>query len=148
MKKILLLLILISCSTTKNENTLKNQSLKYDDLVLFFNDWRNFENPPLLDGAPDYTRERFDKDQSKFLELVENNVKVVFLGDIQPIERDIILQMRKLEKATRNNDGLTLNIALNYSGRNEIIRVTKKIASDCKSENLKIEDINDNLFQK
>ena len=71
MKKILLLLILISCSTTKNENILKNQSLKYDDLVLLFNDWRNFENPPLLDGAPDYTRERFEEDQSEFLELRE-----------------------------------------------------------------------------
>ena len=71
MKKILLLLILISCSTTKNENTPKNQSLKYDDLVLLFNDWRNFENPPLLDGAPDYTRERFEEDQSEFLELKE-----------------------------------------------------------------------------
>ena len=56
--------------------------------------------------------------------------------------------MKKLEKATRNNDGLTLNIALNYSGRDEIIRATKKIACDCKSENLKIKDINDNLFQK
>ncbi|MFL2999257.1 MAG: hypothetical protein ACJZZ9_02125 [Cytophagales bacterium] len=71
MKKILLLLILISCSTTKNESTLKNHSLKYDDLVLLFNDWRNFENPPLLDGAPDYTRERFEEDQSEFLELRE-----------------------------------------------------------------------------
>jgi len=71
MKKILLLLILISCSTTKNENTPKNQSLKYDDLVLLFNDWRNFENPPLLDGAPDYTRERFEEDKSEFLELRE-----------------------------------------------------------------------------
>ena len=69
MKKLLLLLILISCSTTKNDNTPKNQSLKYDDLVLLFNDWRNFENPPLLDGAPDYTRERFEEDKSEFLEL-------------------------------------------------------------------------------
>ena len=69
MKKLLLLLILISCSTTENENTPKNQSLKYDDLVLLFNDWRNFENPPLLDVAPDYTRERFEDDQSEFLEL-------------------------------------------------------------------------------
>ena len=71
MKKILLLLILISCSTTKNENTPKNQNLEYDDLVLLFNEWRNFENPPLLDGAPDYTRERFEEDQSEFLELKE-----------------------------------------------------------------------------
>ena len=71
MKKLLLLLILISCSTTKNDNTPKNQSLKYDDLVLLFNDWRNFENPPLLDGAPDYTRERFEEDKSEFLKLRE-----------------------------------------------------------------------------
>jgi len=69
MKKLLLLLILISCSTTENENTPKNQSLKYDDLILLFSDWRNFENPPLLDGAPNYTKERFDNDQSEFLEL-------------------------------------------------------------------------------
>ena len=71
MKKLLLLLILISCSTTKNENIPKNQSLKYDDLVLLFNDWRNFENPPLLDGAPNYTRERFKEDESEFLKLRE-----------------------------------------------------------------------------
>ena len=36
--------------------------------------------------------------------------------------------MKKLEKATKNNNGLTLNIAINYSGRDEIIRATKKIA--------------------
>ncbi len=71
MKKLFLTLILIGCSIIENENTPKNQSLKYDDLVLLFNDWRNFENPPLLDGAPDYTRERFEEDQSEFLELRE-----------------------------------------------------------------------------
>ena len=69
MKKLFLILILIGCSIIENENTPKNQSLKYDDLVLLLNDWRNFENPPLLDGAPDYTKERFDNDQSEFLEL-------------------------------------------------------------------------------
>ncbi len=31
----------------------------YDDLVALFEDWRQFEEPPLLDGAPDYTAERF-----------------------------------------------------------------------------------------
>ncbi|MBF27351.1 MAG: hypothetical protein CMB90_00500 [Flammeovirgaceae bacterium] len=71
MKKLFLTLILIGCSIIENENTPKNQSLKYDDLVLLFNDWRNFENPTLLDGAPDYTRERFEKEQSEFLELRE-----------------------------------------------------------------------------
>ena len=71
MKKLLLLLILISCSTTRDENTPKNKSLNYDDLIQLFNDWRNFENPPLLDGAPNYTKERFDNDQNKFIKLRE-----------------------------------------------------------------------------
>ena len=85
--------------------------------------------------------------QNKFLELVNSNVKVVFLGDITPIAKDIILQMKKLENATKNNYGLTLNIAINYSGRDEIIRVTKQIAADCKSHVLKTEEINDKVFQ-
>jgi len=71
MKKLLLLLILISCSTTRDENTPNNKSLNYDDLIQLFNDWRNFENPPLLDGAPNYTKERFDNDQNKFIKLRE-----------------------------------------------------------------------------
>ena len=86
--------------------------------------------------------------QNKFLELVDNNVKVVFLGDTTPIATDITLQMKKLENATRNNNGLTLNIAINYSGRDEIIRVAKQIAKDCKSKTLHTDDINEDLFQK
>ena len=51
--------------------------------------------------------------QNKFLELVENGVKVIFLGDPTPIAKDIVKQMRRLEIATKNNTKLTLNIALN-----------------------------------
>ncbi len=35
-----------------------NPTGSYDDLVALFEDWREFERPPLLDGAPDYTAER------------------------------------------------------------------------------------------
>ncbi|NCF25470.1 MAG: hypothetical protein GWP60_13125 [Gammaproteobacteria bacterium] len=41
----------------------------HDDLVELFEDWRAFETPPLLDGAPDYTAERFVARQPEFLEL-------------------------------------------------------------------------------
>ena len=82
------------------------------------------------------------------MELVNSNVKVVFLGDTTPISSDIVLQMKKLENATRNNYGLILNIAINYSGRDEIIRATKQIAIDCKSLTLNAEDINEEVFKK
>ncbi|MDC6405302.1 MULTISPECIES: hypothetical protein [Maribacter] len=39
----------------------QNSSNTYQDLTAFFKEWRTFENPPLRDGAPDYTQETFDK---------------------------------------------------------------------------------------
>ena len=41
----------------------------HDALLQLFADWREFESPPLLDGAPDYTAERFEARQPEFLEL-------------------------------------------------------------------------------
>ncbi len=41
----------------------------HDDLVVLFKDWRAFESPPLLDGAPDYTAERFEARQPEYLTL-------------------------------------------------------------------------------
>ena len=41
----------------------------HDDLVQLFADWRAFESPPLLDGAPDYTAERFEARHPEYLEL-------------------------------------------------------------------------------
>jgi hypothetical protein len=47
-----LLLLLFSCQATAQENS-------YNDLLQLFAEWREFESPPLLDGAPDYTAETF-----------------------------------------------------------------------------------------
>lgn len=44
-------------------------STNYQDLVALFKEWRNFENPPLRDGAPDYTAATFDKRWPDFKKL-------------------------------------------------------------------------------
>lgn len=41
----------------------------YDDLLNLFSEWREFERPPLLDGAPDYTAERFAERYPTFRQL-------------------------------------------------------------------------------
>jgi len=43
----------------------------YQDLATLYQDWRAFERPPMLDGAPDYTREQFAQRQPRFEELRE-----------------------------------------------------------------------------
>lgn len=70
----LLLTFLISCQTDKKEKTTETKienftSHNYGDLVALFKEWRTFEKPPLLDGAPDYTVETFEKRWPKFREL-------------------------------------------------------------------------------
>ena len=85
--------------------------------------------------------------QNKFLSLVSNNVKVTFIGDPTPIARDLLLQMRRLERATKNNNGLILNIALNYGGRDEIVRTSKKIAQKILDKELTVAEINEETFE-
>ena len=68
--------LLLSCNTDKKESNSETSSKTedftsndYGDLVALFKEWRTFENPPLLDGAPDYTAETFEKRWPRFKEL-------------------------------------------------------------------------------
>ena len=69
MKNLIFLLLLFGCNVTPNEIQSERNTYKYQDLLDLFKDWRKFESPPLLNGAPDYTQERFSNDQEKFSEL-------------------------------------------------------------------------------
>ena len=48
----------------------------YQKLVALFNDWREFESPPLLGGAPDYTANRFKEDRKVFRGLQKRLNKI------------------------------------------------------------------------
>ena len=43
------------------EPTSAQQAGSYEELLVLFRDWREFESPPQLDGAPDYTAGQFDR---------------------------------------------------------------------------------------
>ncbi|MET7030528.1 hypothetical protein [Sediminicola luteus] len=58
-KSLFLSILLIGFITTSGLAQLKNQD--YANLVALFKEWRTFENPPLRNGAPDYTKETFEK---------------------------------------------------------------------------------------
>jgi len=55
--------------TTALEAQESRQPAEYDSLVSLFYEWREFESPPLLNGAPNYTKNSFQKRQVKFKEL-------------------------------------------------------------------------------
>ena len=66
---ILILLIIFGCQQKPQPQQDIPISKDYSDLVSLFKSWRVFENPPLLDGVPDYTQGTFDKRHSEFKTL-------------------------------------------------------------------------------
>ena len=78
--------------------------------------------------------------------LNRNNVKVLTLGDISQLPAGPRREVEKAVEATKNNNKMILNIALNYGGRDEILRSVKSIVKDIKMGKIEIEDIDEISF--
>ena len=73
------------------------------------------------------------------------NIKVKFLGDKTALSNTMQKSMSECVKRTKNNTGITFNIAINYGGRDEIIRAIKNIAKDVKDNKILPENINEQM---
>ncbi|BFK81590.1 isoprenyl transferase [Clostridium baratii] len=80
-------------------------------------------------------------------ELHKNGVKINVLGDITKLPKECQEEIEKSVYKTKNNKGITMNIALNYGGRDEILRAVKSISEEVLKGNISIEDINDEVME-
>ncbi len=76
----------------------------------------------------------------------KNRMCVRVIGDKRGLDADIRNRIAELEEATKNNDGLHFQIALNYGGRDEICRCMKKLGDRIAAGELKPEDITEELI--
>lgn len=79
--------------------------------------------------------------------LAGRDVKIHFIGDESAFSEDFQRKLRHMEKATENNGGLLLNVALNYGGRGEITLAVRKIAKLCAEGKLSAEDIDEKTIE-
>ena len=84
---------------------------------------------------------------SELNELHKNNVIVNSIGDISKLPLPCQKILYESKKKTKNNTGLTLNLALNYGSRDEIIKAVKEISSEVKSGNISIDDIDEKTIE-
>lgn len=75
--------------------------------------------------------------------LKANNVRVRFIGDRPGLDPKLQSLMDELEETTASCDGTNLTIALNYGGRDEVARATKRLAEDVAAGHLKPEDVDE-----
>lgn len=73
------------------------------------------------------------------------NIKVKILGDITVLSSGMQKSIKKCMERTKNNTGVTFNIALNYGGRDEIIKAIRKISEKVKNNEIQIDDITEEM---
>jgi len=101
---------------------------------------------------------RSEEEVSALMELLKNylddyskradseNIKVKIWGDISVLREDLQKSINDCEERTKNNTGVNFNICLNYGGRDEIVKATRKIAEKVEKGELKLEDITEEII--
>ena len=84
----------------------------------------------------------------KLTQLHEENVNVSIIGDIDPFPKIIKKYIKNLVDLTKDNDGMHLNLALNYGGRAEIVRATKRLCKKLLQNKISLEQIDEEYFAK
>jgi len=76
------------------------------------------------------------------------NIKIRVIGERENIPDDLLPRIEKLVEKTKNNTGLTLNIAFNYGGRAELVHAVKQISEKVKNGEIAINSINEDLISQ
>ncbi len=119
-----------------------NLGVKYLTLYAFSTEnWKRSKEEvgALMDLVVEFINKEFE-------ELHRNNVKLNSIGDISKLPEKSKAAVENAMYKTRNNTGLTLNIALNYGGRDEIVKGVKEIAKEVLEGKLQVDNIDDKII--
>lgn len=76
----------------------------------------------------------------------KNNMRVRIIGDRNKLDTDIQNSIMDLEEASKDNTGLNFQVAINYGGRDEMIRAIRKLAKEVQDNKLVPEQINEKML--
>ena len=76
----------------------------------------------------------------------KNNVRCMVIGDRTRLSPDLVESINNLENATKDNTGITFIVAINYGGRDDLVRAARSIARDVQAGKAAPEDISEELI--
>ncbi len=113
--------------------------LAISHLTLFAFSTENWKRPDVeVIGLMRLFRRYIKKEGAR---LVAEGVRVRFIGGRERLDADLVALMAGLEAQTAPNDRLHLTVAINYGGRDEILRATRRVAEAVRAGLLRADDI-------
>ncbi len=85
---------------------------------------------------------------NEYKKLADNNIRLTTIGNLDKFTPGLQKKIEKVKKLTEKNSGLTLNLALNYGARDELVNAARRIAEDVKAGRIKTSDVSEELFSK
>tara|TARA_B100001540_G_C15654833_1_gene572787 strand:+ start:161 stop:853 length:693 start_codon:yes stop_codon:yes gene_type:complete len=80
-------------------------------------------------------------------ELIDNNVKINIIGDVSRLPLNVSSKLDEAVERTSMNNKLTLNLAINYGAKEEILRAVKLIAREISDSSINLDEINEGLVE-
>ena len=129
-------------NVVKITRAMKESGVKYLTLYAFSTEnWQRSKDE--VDALMQLLNEYLDKELK---EIMDNNVRIVFIGEKYMLSDSIQAKMTFLEKESEKNTDLTLCIALSYGSRQEILSAVKKIAAKVKEGSMDNSQITQDAF--
>lgn len=130
---------------TLGEIALEAKKIGIPYLTVFAFSTENWSRPKdEVDYLLNQIKEHYHKGLKK---LIEEKIKVKFIGSKDNLPNDILLIMEDVENTSKSFNELTLTIAFNYGSKQEILNACKNISKDISHNIIKESDIDDNLFK-
>ena len=120
--------------------TLGNKGVRYVTLYAFSTE--NWNRP--ADEVQGLLEILYDALQNQTRELHDNNVRILHIGKTDGLSPELQEAVADAQELTRENSGITLNVAFNYGGRDEILEAVKRLVRDAVAP----DDIDEALFSK
>jgi len=122
-----------------------------DILTLYAFSTENWQRPKTEVAALMDLLKRFLK--SEAMEMQENNIRLNSIGQMHRIPKGVRSVLQQTMDVTASNTGLTLNLALSYGGRAEIVEMVKQVAAQVRDGRLDpsaitSEVVSDNLYTR
>jgi len=122
------------------------KELRIDFLTVYAFSTENWKRPQQeVDYLMALFEEVFDKELDYF---IDNNIKVKIIGYKDRLSDKVHKKANQIMKKTEENKDITVNVALDYGGRAEIIKVAKELCQEYNKGELNFADIDEELFSK